>query len=119
MQVSETFCPEEETRSLPLITAVIVEPTHRSDTDALIPLIEATQEQSLGPDKVLADALYGSDENCKKAKKLGVEWFLRSWGSRRTLRSSHARVFWPDEGLCHHLMTFFRINRYVSVKLTS
>ena len=73
MQVSETFCQEEEKKSLSLMTALIVEPAHQSDSDALIPLIEATQERGLGPNKALADSLYGSDENCEKAKELGVE----------------------------------------------
>ncbi len=39
----------------------------------IISLIEATQERGLGPNKALADSLYGSDENCEKAKELGVE----------------------------------------------
>jgi len=72
MQVSETYS-EEEKKPLSLITEVIVEPAHKSDTDALIPLIEATQKRGLGPEKALADAAYGSDENCEKAKALGVE----------------------------------------------
>jgi hypothetical protein len=74
MQVSETYGEEEEEKkTLSLITEVIVEPAHKSDTDALIPLIEATQRRGLGPKKALVDAVYGSDENCEKAKALGVE----------------------------------------------
>jgi hypothetical protein len=74
MQVSETYSEEEEEeKTLSLITEVIVEPAHKSDTDALIPLIEATQKRGLGPEDLLADSLYGSDENCEKAKALGVE----------------------------------------------
>jgi len=74
MQVSETYSEEEEEeKTLSLITEVIVEPAHKSDTDALIPLIEATQKRGLGPKKTLVDAAYGSDENCQKAKALGVE----------------------------------------------
>jgi len=74
MQVSETYSKEEgEKKTLSLITEVIVEPAHKSDTDALIPLIEATQKRGLGPEKTLGDAAYGSDENCEKAKTLGVE----------------------------------------------
>jgi Transposase DDE domain/Transposase domain (DUF772) len=74
MQVSETYSKEEgENKTLSLITEVIVEPAHKSDTDSLIPLIEATQKRGLGPEKALADAAYGSDENCEKAKTLGVE----------------------------------------------
>ena len=74
MQVSETYSKEEgEKKTLSLITEVIAEPAHKSDTDALIPLIEATQKRGLGPEKALVDAAYGSDENCEKAKILGVE----------------------------------------------
>jgi len=73
MQVSETYSKEEgKTKPLSLITEVIVEPAHKSDTDALIPLIEATQRRGLGPQQALVDAAYGSDENCEKAKALGV-----------------------------------------------
>jgi hypothetical protein len=73
MQVSETYSQEEETKTLSLITEVIAEPAHKSDTDALVPLIEATQKRGLGPEKALVDSAYGSDENCEKAKALGVE----------------------------------------------
>jgi hypothetical protein len=74
MQVSETYSEEqEENKTLSLLTEVIVEPAHKSDTDALIPLIEATQKRGVGPEQMLADSLYGSDENCGKAKALGVE----------------------------------------------
>ena len=74
MQVSETYSEEQEdNKPLSLITEVIVEPAHKSDTDALMPLIDATQKRGLGPEKALVDAAYGSDENCEKAKALGVE----------------------------------------------
>jgi hypothetical protein len=39
----------------------------------MIPLIEATAELGLKPKEVAADTVYGSDENCQKAKTLGVE----------------------------------------------
>jgi hypothetical protein len=73
MQVSETYSQAEDKKSLSLITEVMVEPAHESDAKALIPLIEATQRRGLGPEEALADSLYGSDENCEKAKELGVE----------------------------------------------
>jgi len=73
MQISETYCPEGEKKSLSLITEVIVEPAHESDANALIPLVEGAQKRGLGPEEVLVDSLYGSDENCEKAKALGVE----------------------------------------------
>ena len=73
VQVSETYSVSEENRTLSLITGVSVEPAHQSDAHALIPLIEAVKRRDLGPDEVLADSLYGSDDNCEKAKALGVE----------------------------------------------
>jgi len=71
--LSETYCQEGEKKSLSLITEVIVEPAHESDANALIPLVEGTQKRGLGPEEVLVGSLYGSDENCEKAKELGVE----------------------------------------------
>ncbi len=73
MQVSETYSQGGEKKTLSLITGVITEPAHKSDTEALIPLVEATQKRGLGAEAMLADSLYGSDENCEKAKELRVE----------------------------------------------
>ena len=73
VQVAETYSNNKEDNSLSLITHVHVESADNSDANALIPIIEATQEKGLGPEEVLADSLYGGDENCEKAKELGVE----------------------------------------------
>ena len=73
VQVAESYSTSEDTNTLNLITSVIVEPAHKSDANALIPLIEATTELGLKPKEVTVDTLYGSDENCQKAKGLGVE----------------------------------------------
>ena len=73
VQVCETYIAAQENKTLSLITGVAVEPAHQSDVHALIPLIETTSERDLGPDEVLADSLYGSDDNCEKAAALGVE----------------------------------------------
>jgi hypothetical protein len=35
--------------------------------------LEAAAERNLAPQEVLADSLYGSDENCEAAKEMGVE----------------------------------------------
>ena len=58
---------------LRLITHVEVQPAHESDAHALLPALEATQKRGLGPAEVLADTLYGSDDNCQAAATLGVE----------------------------------------------
>jgi len=75
VQVMESYGKEKETRdkNLNLITYVHVEPAHESDAHALIPAIESSKKQGLAPGELLADTLYGGDENGQKAKKLGVE----------------------------------------------
>lgn len=76
-QVMETYCDSEEKevkeKTLNLITHVEVEPAHVSDAHALIPALESAKERGLVPQEVLADSLYGSDENSEKAKEMGVE----------------------------------------------
>ena len=73
MQVAESYGTSEDTDTLNLITGVIVEPAHKRDAHALVPLIETTVELGLKPKEALADTLYGGDENCQKAATLGVE----------------------------------------------
>ncbi len=73
MQVAESYGTHEDADTLNLITGVIVEPSHKRDAHALIPLIETTTEIGLKPKEALADTLYGGDENCRKAEALGVE----------------------------------------------
>lgn len=73
VQVAESYNTDEDANTLNLITSVIVEPAHKSDTHATIPLIEATEKLGLKPKEALADTPYGSDENCEKAKTMGVE----------------------------------------------
>jgi len=85
VQVMETYCKEEEARegTLNLITHVQVDPAHESDANALIPAIESTKERNLSPEEVLADSLYGSDENCQEAKQLGVDLVAPTMGSKK------------------------------------
>ena len=75
VQVMETYCADETVRekTLNLITHVEVEPAHVSDVHALLPALESTKERGLVPEEVLADSLYGSDENLEKAREMGVE----------------------------------------------
>jgi hypothetical protein len=76
-QVMETYCDSEDEQvkdhTLNLITHVEVEPAHISDAHALIPALESAKERGLAPEEVLADSLYGSNENGEKAKQMGVE----------------------------------------------
>ncbi len=72
VQVMETYSAEGE-RQLSLITHVSVAAAQHSDAHALIAAIEETAARGLGPRQVLVDSLYGSDDNCEKARELGVE----------------------------------------------
>ena len=84
-QVMETYCDSEEKevkeKTLNLITHVEVEPAHVSDAHALIPALESAKERGLAPEEVLADSLYGSDENGEKAKEMGVEIISPAMGT--------------------------------------
>jgi len=70
VQIMETYGDEEQ---LSLITHVAVEQAHISDASALIPAIENTEKRNLKPEEILADSLYGGDENCEKARALEVD----------------------------------------------
>jgi len=71
----ETSCKDEDAKQgiLNLITHIDVEPARESDANALIPAIASSKQRGLAPEELLADTLYGSDENCQKAEKLGVD----------------------------------------------
>jgi hypothetical protein len=71
VQVMETYSPDKSQPNL--ITHVKVEAAHESDANALLPAIEDAAKRELAPLELLADSLYGSDDNLKKAKELGVE----------------------------------------------
>ncbi len=73
VQIMETYTDtkdkDSKDKELNLITHVEVEPAHESDAHALMPALESTQQRDLAPTKVLADSLYGSDENCCNAQE--------------------------------------------------
>ena len=70
MQVMETY---SEDKSQPnLITHISVEAANVSDANALLPAIEDARKRELAPTELLADTLYGSDDNVEKAKDLGI-----------------------------------------------
>ena len=77
VQVMETYCDTENKEirktTLNLITHIELETACKSDVHALIPAIESTEDRGLAPDEILADALYGSDENCEMATEMGVK----------------------------------------------
>ena len=95
VQIMETYCDDEDEQSrqqtLNLITHVEVEPANESDANALIPAIESAIEREMAPEEVLADSLYGSDENCQAAQKMGVDLVAPTMG-----RSSEKKIELAD-----------------------
>ncbi len=80
VQVMETYSPDKTQPDL--ITHVRVEAAHESDANALLPAIEDTKERNLAPRKLLADSLYGGDENIETAKEMDVEVVAPAMGTR-------------------------------------
>lgn len=80
MQVMETYSPDKSQPDL--ITHVKVEAAHASDANALLPAIEDTAKRDLAPTQILADSLYGSDDNVEKGKELGVEVVSPAMGTQ-------------------------------------
>jgi hypothetical protein len=67
VQVVENY--SESDKQLSLITHAEVETADQHDANALIPAIEDLKNRDMAPDEILADSLYGSDDNCEKAKE--------------------------------------------------
>jgi hypothetical protein len=86
VQIMETYIPttDKETRetTLNLITHVEVEPAHKSDANAFLPAIVSVQEAGLAPKEVLADSLYGGDDNCRQARQQHVEVVAPTMGQK-------------------------------------
>ena len=80
LQVMETYSPDKSQPNF--ITHVKVEAAHESDSNALLPAIEDAAKRELAPDELLADSLYGSDDNVEQAKELGVEVVSPTMGTQ-------------------------------------
>ena len=89
---------EQKEASLNLITHVEVEPAHTSDANALIPAIESAKNQNLKPEELIADALYGSDNNCELAKEHDVELIAPTMGACAKDKLSLADFQFSEKG---------------------
>lgn len=98
VQVAETHSTNEDKKDLSLITYIEVEPAHESDANAVVPYLESTAEHEMAPKQVLADTLYGSDENCEKAKDLGIELVAPAMGTPSKDKYSLADFTFLDSG---------------------
>jgi hypothetical protein len=102
VQVMETYCdtkePEVRETTLNLITHIELETACKSDAHALIPAIESTENRGLAPQEVLADSLYGSDENLAAAKELGVNVIAPAMGTPKKDAVGLAEFSFSDSG---------------------
>lgn len=64
------------------ITSVRPHSLLESDANALLPAIEDAAKRDLAPKQLLADSLYGSDDNVEKAKELEVEVVSPTMGTQ-------------------------------------
>ena len=85
VQVMETFCrsenQEEKDQRLDLITHVAVEQACEHDSNALVPAIEQTEQHDLKPQTIIADTLYGSDDNHTAAASHEVDLIAPTYRS--------------------------------------
>lgn len=102
VQVMETYCDTENRaereKTLNLITHIELETACKSDVHALIPAIESTEDRGLAPDEILADSLYGSDENREMAKKKDVEIVSPTMGTPKKDAVGLAEFTFSDNG---------------------
>lgn len=72
-QIVETYSEQTDDKPLSLITYIEVEAAHQSDAHAVEPYLDQAESRDVLPSHLLADSLYGSDDNCEKAGEHGVE----------------------------------------------
>ena len=111
VQIMETYAATDDKevrkKTLNLITHVHVEPAHESDANALLPAVASVKERDLAPKEILADSLYGSDDNCQNAKQAGVEIVSPTMGEKEETIlclsefkiSSSGKIFACPQGL--------------------
>lgn len=102
-QVMETYCDSKDeslrAKTLNLITHVEVESASIGDVHALIPALESTKARDLAPAEVLADSLYGSDDNCEKAREMGVDVISPTMGTPNEKTLSLADFQQSEKGI--------------------
>ena len=88
VQVMETYTEtddkNEKAKTLNLITHVEVEKACQSDAHALKPAVKSTSKRGLCPSELLADSLYGSDDNVEYAKSEGVKLISPTMGDPKS-----------------------------------
>ena len=83
VQVMETYSPNTNKKQLSLLTYVHVESADKSDANALLPAIENTKARDVAPKELLADSLYGGDDNIQNSQqKHGIDVVAPTMGCK-------------------------------------
>lgn len=100
VQVAETYSAEEKDGSpqLSIITHIEVQPAHESDTNALLPYIDAVEQRGMKPEEALADTLYGGDSNHEKAKEKNVNIIAPTKDNQKNLFCTLTDFEFSDNG---------------------
>jgi Transposase DDE domain len=70
VQITETCSPDNVVQ---LITGALPQTAAESDAAAVVPMLDQLEAAGLMPEAMLADTIYGSDDNVREAEKRGVE----------------------------------------------
>ena len=70
VQIAETSNPEN---AVQLVTSILPQTAVESDANALIPVLSDLEKKGILPESMLADTLYGGDENVVNAQEMGVD----------------------------------------------
>lgn len=102
VQIMESFTQtedkDEKEQTLNLITHVSVQKACEHDSNALMPAIKDTQSRALNPKTVLADTLYGSDDNVQAAKAAQVELIAPTFKGGKSGTSGLTDFKFDDNG---------------------
>ena len=94
VQLAETCHPDNEVQ---LVSAALPQTAVASDTAALPLVLDELEGDHLLPETLLADALYGSDDNVQEAAGRGVELVAPTKEGARQAEADHAAG--PDDPL--------------------
>jgi len=70
VQIAETSNSENDVQ---LVTSVLPQTAVESDANALIPVLDDLEMKGILPERMLADTLYGGDDNVVNAQKMDVD----------------------------------------------
>ena len=102
VQIMETYNTEEDKeknkKSLNLITHVSVEKACEHDSHALVPAIDDAKKRGVAPQTILADTLYGGDDNEQYAKDSQIDLIAPTFKGGNSTGISLSDFTFDDNG---------------------